>query len=140
MRRRLVCTSASGAVTVDVPEFCAFDACADTLSTRCVGDFQQLGVDRRGADAVADDGEDRIRHRRSDGGRRGSDLISAWREWRKAARTSRRVDTSWRRRTDALIGKRHRLADAAQLKRLRAVAKNCELSLECHNVLRSAGV
>jgi hypothetical protein len=67
-------------------------------------------------------------------------VISARREWRKAARTLRRVDTSRRRLTDALIDQRHRLAEAAQLKGLRAIAKNCELSLEYHNVLRSMSV
>src|SRR6266446_8758668 len=41
------------------------------LSSRSACDLQQVGVDRQGADALGRGGEDRVRHRRADGGGRG---------------------------------------------------------------------
>jgi hypothetical protein len=41
------------------------------LSSRSACGFQQVGVDRQGADALGRGGEDRIRHRRSNDGGRG---------------------------------------------------------------------
>src|SRR6267378_8080800 len=43
----------------------------DAVFSRSACDLQQVGVDRQGADALGRGGEDRVRHRRADGGGRG---------------------------------------------------------------------